>query len=78
MAPHRFPDNVRYLELFGVTYFIPWEDLQTGCSFFLKTTATAAQVKKALHPAKKHLKMTLVPHARLEFGYYGVRVWRLA
>jgi hypothetical protein len=78
MAIYRFPDSVRYLDIFGVEYFIPWEDLQTGGSFFLKTTATAAQVKKALRPAMKHLKMTLVPHARLEFGYYGVRVWRLA
>jgi hypothetical protein len=49
-----------------------------GYSFFLKTTASAAEVTKNLHKAEKHFKMTLRAHNRCEFGYYGVRVWRIA
>ena len=49
-----------------------------GHSFFLKTTASAAEVTKRLHRAEKHFRITLRAHNRCEFGFYGVRVWRIA
>lgn len=49
-----------------------------GHSFFLKTTASHTEVTKLLRPAEKHFKMTLRAHNRCEFGFYGVRVWRIA
>lgn len=49
-----------------------------GHSFFLKTTASATEVTKRLHKAEKYFRMTLRAHNRCEFGYYGVRVWRIA
>ena len=75
--PHLpIPDAYRFLNIDGVDYFLPWEELHPGCSFFLKTVATPAQVRAALKPAEQFLRMTLVVSARVEFGRYGVRVWR--
>lgn len=74
----RVPDEVRHLNIYGVPYFIRWEELMPGYSFFLKTTASASEVTKLLHKAEKHYRMTLRAHNRCEFGYYGVRVWRIA
>lgn len=71
------PDEYRFLYLDGVQYYIAWEELHPGCSFFLKTTAPAAVVRQALKPAAGYLNMTLRATNRVEFGYYGVRVWRL-
>ena len=72
------PDDIRYLNLYGIPYYIAWESLLPGYSFFLKTTATASMVQKALKPAAKFLRMDFKAHTRCEFGYYGVRVWRIA
>jgi len=71
-------DELRYLNLYGVPYYIPWEELLPGYSFFLKTTATSAEIKRLLIPAEKHFRISLAVHPRVEFGYYGARVWRLA
>jgi len=79
MAPPTLvPDRYRYLNLYGVQYHIAWEELHPGCSFFLKTTATPRMVQKELTRVSRFLNMTLKAAARVEFGYYGFRVWRLA
>lgn len=61
----------------GMHYVIDWQRLHSGCSFFLKTTATPAQVMYVLRRAAGPLAPYLKAQARHEFGYYGVRVWRL-
>jgi hypothetical protein len=71
------PEEVRYLTFFGVPYYIRWEELDVGCSFFLRTTASQDMVVAALAPAKSHLKMEFVCRPRCEFGMYGIRVWRI-
>lgn len=71
------PDEYRFLNVCGVLYYIPWEELHPGCSFFLKTTASAREVQKELARVSKYFEMTLKAVNRVEFGYYGVRVWRL-
>ena len=76
--PRRVPDDVRHIDVYGVPYFIQWERLMPGHSFFLKATASAAEVTKRLHRAEKHFRITLRAHNRCEFGFYGVRVWRIA
>ena len=70
-------DDVRLFTLFGVDYFILWAHLSIGASFFLPTTATQAQVLKALQPYARHLKIKLQTRNRCEYGRYGVRVWRV-
>lgn len=71
------PDACRYLTLYGIEYFIPWEDMHPGCSFFIKTTATAPHVKRELTRLGKPLGMEVETAQRVEFGYYGVRAWRV-
>lgn len=73
----QIPDEFRYLNLYGVQYYIPWEELHPGGSFFMKTTATPRMVQKELTRVTKFLRMNLKAVARVEFGYYGIRVWRL-
>lgn len=70
------PDKVRFIDLFGALYYIDWENLPRGGSFFLPTTATAGQVRDALKAAKKHFDFEFETRARREYGRYGVRVWR--
>lgn len=70
------PDEVRVLNIFGAEYFIKWEQLGRGASFFLPTTATAEQVKPLLKPAESYLNIELAVRQRREFGVFGVRVWR--
>jgi len=55
-----------------------WEQLGIGHSFFLKTTATAQEVKKKLKAYEGYLNIKLTTAQRCEFGCYGVRVWRMA
>jgi len=74
----RVPDSIRYIHIYGVPYYMPWEEFLPGYSIFLKTTIAAHQVRKLLTPAERHFRITLKAHNRLEFGYYGVRIWRLA
>jgi len=71
------PDSIRFIHIYGVPYYLPWEGLLPGYSFFLKTTATATEVRKMLRTAERHFHIELKAHNRNEFGYYGVRVWRM-
>jgi hypothetical protein len=71
------PDHIRYVDVFGVLYYIRWEDLMPGYSVFIKTTAAARVVQQAVQPAEKFLRIKLKAHPRCESGYYGVRVWRV-
>jgi len=68
---------MRVLTLYGVEYFIRWERLEVGNSFFIPTTATPMQVRDALLPAIRFLKIQIEVRARCEYGRYGVRVWRI-
>lgn len=65
------------VQILGVEYYIDWSKMRVGDSFFLKTSATAAMVKSALRKPAGPLWKSLHAHNRCEFGYYGVRVWRL-
>lgn len=71
------PDEIRFLDLYGVKYFICWEKMKPGYSFFLKTTADYRLVQRELRRAEKYFSSTLCARPRNEFGYYGVRVWML-
>lgn len=73
----QIPDEFRFLNVYGVDYYIAWEELYPGCSFFMKTPAPAREVQKELNRVSRFLNMNLKAVARVEFGYYGVRVWRL-
>lgn len=70
-------EDVRLFTLLGVDYFVVWDRLSIGASFFLPTTATPAQALKALQPYARHLKISLQTRSRCEYGRYGVRVWRV-
>jgi hypothetical protein len=72
------PDEFRFIFLQGIPYYIPWEDLLPGHSFFLKTTADAKYVTREIRRHANHFNIVLKAHTRCEFGYFGVRVWRLA
>lgn len=61
----------------GIEYFIYWEDMILGASFFIPTTATVQQVKAAIKSAVKHYKYKVEVRPRCEYGRYGVRVWRV-
>jgi hypothetical protein len=73
----KLADNLRVLTLHGVEYFIHWEKMVGGSSFFLPTTATPTQVRDALLPATRFLKIKIEVRARCEYGRYGARVWRV-
>ena len=79
-APKRLtiPDSVRFINLYGILYYIPWEKMLPGNSFYLKTTAHRSIVQKELIRAEKYFRVVLQAQQRCEFGCYGVRVWRLA
>mgnify|MGYP000143742304 CR=1 FL=1 len=72
--PLEQPDTVT---IRGVDYFIYWNKMAPGCSFFLPTTVSAAEVMQALRPFAYRMKMRLRAHNRCEYGRYGVRVWRM-
>lgn len=61
----------------GIHYYVDWPNLRSGSSFFLKTTATAREVLAALKEPAGPVYPFLKARERHEFGYYGVRVWRL-
>ncbi len=73
----KLSDDKRVLTLFGVEYYLHWEKLTLGSSFFLPTTATPVQVRDALLPATRFLKIKIEVRARCEYGRYGARVWRV-
>lgn len=60
-----------------IEYFIFWEQMSIGASFFLPTTATANQVLLRLKYRAQQLRITLRAQPRREYGRYGVRVWRI-
>lgn len=70
-------EDLRVLVLWGTEYFIPWDAVTVGSSFFIPTTATPMQVRQALRPVERGLDMRFEVHARREYGRYGSRVWRV-
>lgn len=70
-------EDVRLFTLHGVDYFILWNHLSIGASFFLPTTATKTQAFAALQPYARYLGIQLQVRNRCEYGRYGVRVWRV-
>jgi hypothetical protein len=77
LEPPKLPDEIRFLTIHGVRYWVPWERMLPGDSFFLKTAADAKTVAPLLNPAEAYFNYILVAATRCEFGYYGVRVWRM-
>jgi hypothetical protein len=74
---HEFEGDLRVVSLKDVEYFVDWSRVVLGSSFFIPTVATAIQVREALQPIERHLKMKLTVRTRVEYGRYGVRVWRI-
>jgi len=74
----QIPDRIRFINLYGVSYYIKWEALVPGASFFLLTTAHRSVVQKELKPAEQYFRIVLRAVQRCEYGHYGVRVWRLS
>ena len=71
------PPEHPVIHLVGVDYFVYWDALPIGASFFLPTIATRAQVAAALQPVEHALSMSFAIHTRVEYGRYGARVWRI-
>ena len=69
--------DYRVVVLHGVEYFVFWEQMIPGASFFLPTTATTLQVKDAIRDAVKFYGYRVELRTRREYGRYGVRVWRM-
>lgn len=67
----------RVVEICGVEYFVPWDALTVGASFFIPTVATPEQVLKALEPAATEYDYGLKAYSRVEYDRYGARVWRI-
>ena len=76
MKADQLPEDVRVLNVLGAEYYIPWEDLSRGRSFFIPTTATAKQVHAATARAREYLQISLEVRSRCENGLYGARIWR--
>lgn len=70
------PPDPRLIKLVGVDYFVRWEDLTVGASFFMPTTATVRQAIQVLDPAAAAYDYDIAVRRRREFGILGVRVWR--
>lgn len=66
----------RIVAICGVEYFIDWDALHVGASFFIPTVATPKQVLAALTPTMQALDIGLVAYPRVEYERYGARVWR--
>lgn len=71
------PPEHPVIHITGVDYFVYWDALPVGASFFLPSIATTAQVVAALEPVEQALNMTFAVHTRVEYGRYGTRVWRI-
>ena len=77
-APSQPPQrDLRVVEILGIEYFIYWEQMTVGASFFIPTTATPAQALAVLKPVARRLNYKLKAQPRREYGRYGVRVWRM-
>jgi hypothetical protein len=68
--------ELNVVEISGVEFFIYWDKLTIGASFFLPTTATPKQIAKIFDPIAEQLQYRLEIRARCEYGRYGARVWR--
>lgn len=75
---NEFEGDPRVVLLKGVEYFIDWDKLHIGASFFLPTVATTTQVSEALKPIERYLQIKLTVRTRVEYGRYGARVWRMS
>ena len=79
--PSKKPDipseDINVFPFSGVTFYIMWDRLTQGSSFFLPTTAQAEDVHKALRPYTRWLRIRIETRNRCEYGLYGVRVWRV-
>lgn len=67
----------RVVHIKNVEYYVDWSRVTLGSSFFLPTVATAIQVRDILRPIEQHLGIKLTVRTRVEYGRYGVRVWRV-
>lgn len=66
------------VSVLGADYYVQWECMGVGMSFFMPTTATASMVLKAIDHSVTTLGIRVVAHNRTEYGRYGVRVWRIS
>lgn len=71
------PPTPREVVIRSVAYFIYWDKLAPGCSFFLPTTVSAREVMRKLAPTAEEFQFRLKAHNRCEYSRYGVRVWRI-
>jgi hypothetical protein len=78
MVSSQNPESEQFLNIHGIDYIVPWEKMELGHSVFLKTVATPKQVQTLLKPIEARLDIILTARARCEFGFYGVRVWRVS
>lgn len=69
--------DLRVVTVGGVDYFIYWEQLNVGHSFFMPTLLSARDVMRDLRPIARKLKIQLEVRNRYEYGVYGARVWRV-
>jgi len=67
----------RVVEILGIEYYVEWENLPIGGSFFIPTTVTAKMVRRILREYERKLGYRLETRNRTEYGRYGVRVWRV-
>lgn len=72
----QIPDDIRFLNVDGVLYYVEWEVLVPGASFFIPTVATDRMVAKALGPAAAYFDFDFKVVTRCEHGAYGARIWR--
>ena len=77
-APPPSPQHdLRVVVIHDVEYFIYWEQMTVGASFFIPTTATPVQALAALKPTARQLNYKLKAQPRCEYGRFGVRIWRM-
>lgn len=62
----------------GITYYLEWDKLNIGGSFFLPCLSPARAVQGALTKHTRKAAIKLHTQNRCEYGRYGVRVWRIA
>lgn len=72
----QLPDEVRILRVKDFEYFIEWEYLARGCSFFIPCVARIQDVHAALDVARAHFNYDLTVRPRRERGMAGFRIWR--
>jgi hypothetical protein len=65
------------LILGGVHYYIYWDQLPVGGSFFIPTVVTLPTARDALRSLASVWGYQVVVHRRVEYGRLGVRTWRL-